>query len=231
MQFDIYTLRARLFPAFLVFLPFGLGIVSLFPEKIIGWGAILSLLASCGFTMLLAQMARDPGKKKEKKLFDDWGGTPTTLLLRHREEKIDLYSLERVHRKLTELTGILLPTKEEEQQNHSDADQKYESCIRYLREATRDKKKFSLVFSENVNYGFRRNLWSMKPIGIFLTLLGIFMALFSIVMPKTVFPYSMFCLLIDLLLLIWWCFSINPDWVKNAAFTYANTLIATCDTL
>ena len=34
-----------------------------------------------------------------------------------------------------------------------------------LREATRDTSRFPLVFAENANYGFRRNLWGLRPIG------------------------------------------------------------------
>jgi hypothetical protein len=49
----------------------------------------------------------------------------------------------------------------------------YDSCGDLLREKTRDKDKFSLIFQENMNYGFRRNLWGMKTLGIFTSLMGI----------------------------------------------------------
>ena len=45
------------------------------------------------------------------------------------------------------------------------ADTKYEEVVTSLREATRDTSRFPLVFAENANYGFRRNLWGLRPIG------------------------------------------------------------------
>ena len=58
-----------------------------------------------------------------------------------------------------------LPTKEEEESSPVSADTKYKSAIGSLLEATRDTSKFPLVFAENANYGFRRNLWGLRPIG------------------------------------------------------------------
>ena len=34
---------------------------------------------------------------------------------------------------------------------------------------SRDKAKYPLVFEENVNLGFRRNLWAMKPAAVVIT--------------------------------------------------------------
>src|SRR5947208_9959356 len=61
---------------------------------------------------------------------------------------------------------VKLPTSEEEAADPEGADQRYEACVRFLRNATRDRSTFPLVFAENVNYGFRRNLWGMRSAGI-----------------------------------------------------------------
>ena len=64
-SFDKYSVHARLVPAFLVLLPLGLSIVSLFPDKFVGWDFIVWLGTSSGLAVLLEQLSRDQGKAKE----------------------------------------------------------------------------------------------------------------------------------------------------------------------
>lgn len=45
------------------------------------------------------------------------------------------------------------------------------SC-HFLREQTRDPKMFPIVYEENVNYGFRRNLLGLKPTGAAIAVVG-----------------------------------------------------------
>ena len=47
----------------------------------------------------------------------------------------------------------------------------YDSAARWLRKATRDRRQFNLVFTENVSYGFRRNLFGVRWIGGLVALL------------------------------------------------------------
>src|SRR2546426_4811456 len=71
------------------------------------------------------------------------------------------------------MRGGKLPTAQQEADDPPAADVVYEACGAFLRDKTRDQKKFPLVFEENCNYGLRRNLWGMKPIGIAIATLGI----------------------------------------------------------
>ena len=48
----------------------------------------------------------------------------------------------------------------------------YEAAAAYLREQTRDRKAYPLVYEALCEYGFRRNLWGLKPIGLTFSLLG-----------------------------------------------------------
>ncbi len=98
----------------------------------------------------------------------------TRNLLSYQRTSLDRLTLDRYHEKLrTLLPDLAIPGPKEETQNPSAAYRVYESCVRFLRERTRDQEKFPLVFAENVNYGFRRNLWAMKPIGFPAALVGI----------------------------------------------------------
>lgn len=224
---DEYDRRSRLQPALVVALPIVFAALVWVPGHVISWGTLGSLLAYGGGVALLVQIARDRGKENEPWLFDRWGGKPTTRLLRHRDAPNQAVLTLR-HRKLEEIISDLnIPTVEEEEQNPDKADEIYDACITTLKERTRDN---DLVFEELCNYGFRRNLWGMRPIGILASLFGI-----SSVAYKVYFLYttsSPITLLItvslgiNILILLAWVFWITPSWVRIAAEAYANQLLA-----
>lgn len=54
------------------------------------------------------------------------------------------------------------PTAAQEQADPAAADGYYMRAGTWLRENTRDKKKFDILFNENVTYGYRRNLYALK---------------------------------------------------------------------
>lgn len=90
--FDTYTLRARVQPALIGVLPAGFLMFALLPEHPFFVTAFFSLLGAAGGTAIVAQVGRDPGKKKEKALWDSWGGPPTTRFLRHRRTTGELFA-------------------------------------------------------------------------------------------------------------------------------------------
>lgn len=233
---DKYTVRARLRPALIVALPLGLATVSWFPDGVLGWGAVWGLVTWSGGTVLLAQIGRDAGVRKEPNLFKLWGGKPTTRMLRHRDAA-NAVMLARWHKKLKLLMkGIKLPTPEEEAADPRAADEIYETCGAFLRENTRDSNKFGLVFEENCNYGFRRNLWGMKPIGLIIALicLGVIVAVpffEPLAWSGKRLELTVTTAGIDLLLVLGWLFVFKPSWVRVAADAYAERLLEACERL
>lgn len=219
----------------LVMLPGVLAALAWFPEARNWWSAISGLLVASGVPFVLAQLGRDRGKRKEPMLFESWGGKPTTRLLRHRDTSNKVL-LARRHRKLQGLLAdIRIPTAEEEQRDPISADAVYDACVAFLLEKTRDKKHFPLVFEENCSYGFRRNLWGMKPLGVIVSILGT-TSVFGLIVseylggstpPPIIFVYG----LINLILLLLWLFWIAPKWVKVPADAYAERLLAACEDL
>ena len=234
---DTYTRRARLSSALVVVLPLTLSTLIFFPNELTLLGVIVSLLVCCGGTALLAQVGRDMGKGKEENLFTSWdGGKPTTRILRYSTAP-NLMVLAQRHQKLQELLPNLpIPTEADEAANPKKANEAYEACVAFLRGKTRDKEKFSLVFEENCNYGFRRNLWGMKPIGIAMSVLGVLLAGGVIVanflfLKSSIPPLAIMCGIVNLLLLILWVFLFTPTWVKIAADAYAERLLEFCENL
>lgn len=233
---DTYTTRARLWPALLVALPLGLTTLALLPGDFGEWDVLWSLIVFSGGTALLAEIGRDFGKNKEPRLFQLWGGKPTTRMLRHRDAP-DKTALEFWHSRLGQLMqGLELPTPEEEKSNPLEADDVYERCIDFLRGQTRDKKRFPLVFEENCNYGLRRNLWGMRPLGIATSSLsfvaiGVVIAFNYSVRALPPSPMEVACGSISLFLLLGWITLFTPKWVRVPAEAYAKRLLESCDSI
>jgi hypothetical protein len=235
LEIDKYTLKARLYPSFIV----------LFPAFVVSFYYItdfekyyhyLTALISLGFlTFLLSQLGRDRGKLKELELYELWGGKPSSQILRHTNNYLDSPTKARYHKLLSkQLPDLQLPTVEQEQNDIKQADQVYASCTRYLISKTRDTEKFALLIKENINYGFRRNLWGMKIWGL-IVLLGCFIihSYFTTNKFTTFEQFSVkdICLFSFLLLIaIFWFVKVTPKWIKMPAFCYAERLYETLDT-
>jgi hypothetical protein len=135
------------------------------PVKLIGGGVFLALGA-----FVLAQLARDAGKAIEGPLWTSWGGPPTVRMLRHRDPTIAPGSKVLLHRHLIEL-GIVdwLPSEAEERGDPARADAAYLTCADWLRRKALELKSeapFDIVHSENIWYGFRRNILGIKRYGL-----------------------------------------------------------------
>lgn len=224
-----YPLIARRFPVMIVCFTPAVGAAA-WCAMGSGWiAALAGLISFFGLGELLAQVGRDLGKRKEPELFKGWGGKPTNRYLSHLHSPLSPHTLERYHKRLRNLLSDLrIPTRSQEMADPAAAEQIYQSCTDYLRDRTRDKAAFPLVFAENVNYGFRRNLWGMKCIGIVLTITGVLGCIGRIAWDmrchQAVQPLGFGGAGIGSLLLILWLFRFTPAWVKTAGDAYAERL-------
>lgn len=226
-----YERRARLYPMLIVLTPVILAVGSWLPEEIDLWALGGSVLISLAGAALLSQLARDQGKAQEPSLFARWGGTPSVRALSFQSAVFDTKSLSRYHGKLASVDpGLIFPTNvEEEVADVAGFTSVYESANRILLARTRDREKFRLVFEENVNYGFRRNLWAMKAAGIFCAALGISAAggrlAFDAFTGVTLTATSIVTFVVSAFLLVIWAFRVKPQWVRIAADAYAQQLV------
>lgn len=230
---DPYEFRARLQPVLLVAMPMALATMVFFEDFSL-FQILIGVLGYLGFTTFLSQLARDQGKQKEPRLFEHWGGRPTTQLLRHRSKLLSEPQRKRYHNALDKLVAdVDLPSSQEELNAPVKADEAFDVCVAFLREKTRDKTQFPLVAQENINYGFRRNLWGMKPAGIVLAAIGLIASIVGAIWfsNSSISLVSIVAILVNALMVVAWLFRINPEWVKTPAFVYAERLLASCDTL
>lgn len=187
-----------------------------------------------GFYTLAAQIGRHSGKQKEKSLFDTWGGKPTTQLLRHRGP-VNVVRLSRIHRQLEALTNLSMPALQEEVANPSSADAVDETAIDVLRDRTRDRKVFPLVFQELCHYGFRRNVWGLRPWGIGIAAVVMTFAGISLGLGAAQYDVprsgAVFVLLTGIAMVWVWSVVVTPRWVEQTAIAYAERLLDAVENL
>jgi hypothetical protein len=164
--FDAYSLRARLFPAIVAAAPALAALALLISWRSFDLSTIVATLALTVLLSALADLTRRRGRAIERALFDKQGGKPSIVMFRRGDATIEEGSKERYRRFLGTKLGIAVPTRPQEEDDQKSADSFYEQCGVWLRNNTRDTKKFSLLFNENVTYGFRRNLLGVKWVAL-----------------------------------------------------------------
>lgn len=232
-----YDRRAKLYPMVLTLLPVALGITAWSPssyqiEGVLGSAVILLALAS-----LLTQLARDQGKRREPELFRLWGGRPSDRLFSYAAGGLAPATLARRHQTLTLLDPALTFPKSvaEEIASPTESAAACAAATELLIARTRSRTDFPLLFQENVNYGYRRNLWGMKPAGIVLAILGMIASAVRVGVDiwndstPTATAWAGLALS-TALLAIWWL-RVNASWVKIPADGYARQLTEACDRL
>lgn len=238
---DPYDRRARTLPALLCLLPPLVVLVLVYPASVSWHQALLALLVWCGFFFLLSRIARDAGRRIQDDLFEAWSGAPTTQLLRHRDRRLDAHTKQALHAKLSALTGVPMPTVQQEQNDPSGADEAYRAASLWLIKRTRDTKRFALLFKENINFGFQRNALGLRWAGVVIALLSIAWILMAagivIITPPYYhaerwqsLPLAMdVSLLVSLGMLAIWLLAITPGAARRSGFAYAERLMECAD--
>lgn len=234
--FDIYSWRARILPLFIVVMPLVVAAAIWLPQPTLLTRLGSFTLVPLGLGMLFSQVGRDLGFKKQSQLWDKWGGCPTIQRLRHCNSEINPKLRDRHHRKLKSLVpDLFIPSKEEEEKDPVVADQIYDVGMRYLMSQTRDRKQYPLIFKENVSYGFRRNLWALKPFGIAFNILCIGSASAYIwhgwKVSHSISPEHLVVGLLSLGFVIFWLVWITHSWVRIPSEAYAIQLLEACEQL
>lgn len=231
---DAYDRKARLYPAACVILPFTLLALMLFslPQW---WSGLIGFLAAGGLHVPVVLAVRDLGTRKQPGLWASWGGAPTTVRLRWATAQNHLLQQER-HADVQSATGIPMPTQSEEAANPDAADAAYEAAADRLRQGTRNEQDFPLVKTELTNYGYRRNLYGCRAIGIGVALLALVAEVILAVLGwrETIDVPPALMLAAGVVSLLWtlgWVFLVTPDFVRRDADRYADSLISAASAL
>ena len=228
---DAYDFPARVVPVLVVVLPplvlLG-GAIAAGSGRAIGVSLVLMVL-----TALAAQVGRS-GKRLEPELWQEWGGGSTLRRLRYHGA-LDVGVVRRLHQRIEAVLGDPMPTVAEEQTNPASADARYEEATRRLIGLTRDRKRFRLLFAENVNYGMRRNLLGLRRTGMAVAAVTVIVAIVMVLASSGRFAHRAAQygpgLGVAMIGLLFWVLIVNRDWVRVPAEAYGDRLIEAVDVL
>lgn len=192
----------------------------------------MAILVASGLPFAITQVVRDRGRHVEPDLFSSWGGAPTTVMLRWSGPE-PRAAVSRRHNLLSRLINIQMPTEAEEQAKPVDADAIYAIATTALRELTRDCSRFPLLQHELAAYGFRRNSFGCRGLGLAASALAATSGLLLSWSGFVPLDWKQLAALITfdcLWSLGWWCIC-TRDWVRRAGENYARQLFASLEIL
>jgi hypothetical protein len=231
---DAYTARARLLPGLLAVLPMAVTCYAWNPGKILDWNALGAIIVGFGGTILLAFIARDLGANAQERLYKKWGGRPTELLLMHSGEMEPALRARRHDALRKCFKDVPLPTAEEEARDREPQMKRWKALTQLMISRYREQAdKYPLVFEENCNYGMRRNMYGLRPLGIavsLITAIALGLQLYGKFSGhEPVPPVSIGMEAVNIVMFFAWIFWANESAVKKGAYLYAERLFETLD--
>lgn len=169
---DKYERYARVAPGLLALLPITVTITALGFRHVPVISVVVSVLSLGGGPVLIANTVRQFGQRAQDKLWDEWGGAPTTSALRLREPTNNSIQRELWRNAVEKVTGISLSSRLSELRNSKKADEAIETAVARLRQQTWGDR-FTLLQAENRAYGFQRNLYGLRWPGRLIAFAGI----------------------------------------------------------
>jgi hypothetical protein len=228
--FDEYDRKARLTPGLLAIAPVAFLIATLGWKKYPAVAVATAIIGGAGAAYLLAILVRHMGRRIEPSLWKSWNGPPTTRFLRTREATENPILRDAWRHGVEIMTGLDLLSPPDEAQDHRRADQTIEAAVRqvlYLGQ----KPDYGLVNTENIQYGFERNLYGFRWVGRSISLLCIGVLVVSLLVGPlrlggaAVSNGSMIAgIAIDAALSLLWFVAPSAQRTKLAAERYAKQL-------
>lgn len=227
--FDAYNLRARFSVVIFYILPFLADAVLLnavfdiFPAVVY----MFALVALCQAAMGLV---RDIGKKKGEN-----GNSAADLLA--PGSSLPVLTKRRYYRKLAAMEPEFAPfatlLDNPSQISEEEVSNLCWAAIRWLRGKTRDSKTFSLLKEENINYGFRRNLYALRIPGLIFNFAALLVLLHreGFITHPTLSVITIPQVFLHLAMLLYFWFAVTKESVETASKRYAETLLEAIDLL
>ena len=158
-------------------------------------------------------------------------------MFRRSDDTIDQHAKDQYRQFMAGKLGRAAPTAEEEAADRATGDSFYEQCGIWLRDSTRDAKKFPILFGELVSYGFRRNLRGLKWPALVVNLIVVATCVFvlwqrhSFDMNDDLIMRTTVVLIIAAIHATYFALAVTKEGVKEAAKRYGRELILCCQTL
>lgn len=223
--FDAYNIRARLFVGIIYLSPIILSLYLLNSDvRNISTTAIIVIIA-LAISNYIIIFARFMGKKVRASI------KAAEYFLYPNDKSIDQVTKQRYYRILANKDAsfnILLEPDKYQTQEFRDA---CKSAIQWLKFNTRDNK---LIMEENINYGFCRNLYGMKRIGIITTIVlfatSCIIALSLYKCNICNIPNSLWLsLCVNIIYILLWTLGVNKHLVEFSSENYSIALLGAID--
>ena len=218
LPFDEYSLKARIWPAFIVcspiFISYPVVITHFFEPSHVTVASIMGL----AILALMSEVIRYFGVKEEKNLLKQWGGMPSTKVMRWADKQCSREYKQKMHALVKEKFGILLSSEHEEKSDSDVADKKITEAFLILRNRLRDSKKGS-VLQDNINYGFSRNLFGARWIWFGFAFIGVISI--SLTKGTNILQLILAVLYVMVIVLIEW--GIMKKHVEHCAMRYVES--------
>ena len=221
--FDNYNLRARISVIVFYITPFIFDFILVFGENFSFIENALITIFSVVFCQGLLNVCRPKNNTTNKNY-------AATLL--KSDSSLSQENRKRYYRKLSSFEPEFSKFKCTEEASYELCD----SAVSWLRAKTRDKKDFPLVFEENINYGFYRNMHSFKKYGIMLNSIVLIVLFSSIWIPFLDFLKQseinfVVVSIIHIFEIVYLFLVITKNLVTESAKRYAKALIEAIDIL
>jgi hypothetical protein len=232
---DAYSLKARFFPALLAIVPALAALAILISWSRFGLTSAIATMAMPVLVFAAADIARRLGKRLEKQIYRELGGKPSVSMLRYSDHVFDAATKAQYRAFLSSKITQPVPTEREERVNPTAADAFYERGGGWLRENTRNAKKFQVLFNENVIYGYRRNLLGLKWPALGLNAAMVLLCLFILYRKGTIDSEDdvtirlLIVLAFAVIHAIYMVFAVSRQSVIDASRTYARQLLLSCE--
>jgi hypothetical protein len=162
--FDEYTRKARLTPGLLAIAPIAFLVVSLGWKQYPAVALATGIIGGAGAAYLLAILVRHMGGQAESRLWESWGGPPTTSLLRMRTSTDNEVRRTNWRTAIETVTGVSLLPMTAERDDPARADKTIEAAVSQVLRLGQDPN-YPILHAENVQYGFERNFYGIRWIG------------------------------------------------------------------
>lgn len=220
--FDSYNIRVRLCSVILLLAPIVITIFSCFEE----FASFTTSSILIGILLAFSNYVPILQRRFYKNRFDLKNYAAQFLYV--EDPTIDFFSKIRFYNKLakadSEFSIFLSPNNSEEFHKAC------ESAVDFIKARTRNSH---LVREENINYGFCKNLFVNKFLGIIVSIMSLsFVIAYSLIAYKSFswIPLQNYIAMGgDLVFLIFWLFGINENILDDSAKKYARALIYAID--
>lgn len=222
---DSYERRARLTPGLLAVVPISatLATLGLLRDPVLA-AALGVVSVGVGGYFLTVQVA-NAGRSRQDDLYREWGGAPTTQLLRAGEGAASATQRKIWRRAVQSVTGVKLLSAEAERDDPARSDEVILAAAGQLRYLGQDDR-YPQIARENAQYGLERNLWGFRWFGRAIAVLCLLALLVVLALdhfkPNTALLVG---LVIDVVMSVVWFTVPSAHRAKAAGFRYGDQLL------